>query len=168
MTSYVVALSSLNLAGLRLLFTIGGCVGFAVVLFGLTLDRKTQASTQEDPSQTSGAGSNQEPPLEQPSPAEQIIYLSTEPVPTKSSEMSQQQKIAAALGRAGMTNPISSRALSSQPTTSQESRQSPTNPVTAAQHKSVPPRSAKNMRRMIFLAGSIIALLSLILLLTLR
>lgn len=41
----------------------------------------------------------------QSSPSTEVVRLSPEPVPINTSEMSQQQKIAAALMRAGMSNP---------------------------------------------------------------
>src|SRR5579864_7158500 len=102
MTSVAVALGALNLAGVRVLCTIGSCAGLIVVLFGLRLNRKAPNASQEPPSApTEASPISQEPPAQPPAAAQQIIRLTANRSAIKSSEMSQQQKIAAALDRAG-------------------------------------------------------------------
>ena len=163
MTSIAVALGALNLAGVRLLCTIGSCAGLIVVLFGLRLNRKARSSSQEPHSQLSDARP-QEPLAQPPVATQQIIRLTTNPGATRSSEMNQQQKIAAAMDRAGIatstswTNPASF----CQPTTEQET------PAIAPDQAPIQTHSSSLIRKMFLLGGSMLALISLIVFLTIR
>jgi hypothetical protein len=162
MTSIAVALGALNLAGVRLLCTISSCAGLIVVLFGLRLNRKARSSSQEPPSQLSNA--HPQEPLAQPSSAaQQIIRLTTNPGATRSSEMSQQQKIAAALDRAG----IATSASWSNPAPLSESPTEQQTPDIAPDQGSVQTHSS-TLRKMFLLGGSMLALISLIVFLTIR
>jgi hypothetical protein len=165
MTSVAVALGALNLAGLRVLCTIGGCAGLIVVLFGLRLNRQARNSSQEPPSEPTKANPMPQEPLAQsPAAAQQIIRLTTANAGTiRSSTMSQQQKIAAALDRAGIATPAtwSNPAPLSEPTTKQQNPAiSPSQPP-AETHSSI-------LRKMFLLGGSMLALISLIVFLTIR
>jgi hypothetical protein len=86
---------------LRLL-TIGGFIaGLVSFTRGLRLRRKEQGS------QSAGSTPGTLTTLsaaEASNSAQELIRLSTETVPTKSADMTQQQKIAAALARAGISN----------------------------------------------------------------
>jgi len=165
-----VGLNVLNSAALRLLCTIGSGAGFAGILLGLRSDRKAQRSSQE-----SHSGSDLPDSSCEPSPAEccgtqEVIHLSTHSGPTKSSDMSQQQKIAAALTRAGITNsaawsvPASSRAtigvMDPPPEPPIAADRTPDN-VSVSEHSTLP-------RRIILLGGLVLFLLSLILFLAIR
>jgi hypothetical protein len=164
MTSVAVALGALNLAGLRVLCTIGSCAGLIVVLFGLRLNRKALNASQEPPSApTEASPISQEPPAQPPSAAQQIIRLTpTNPGTVRSSEMSQQQKIAAALDRAGIATSAtwSNPAPLSEPTTEQT-------PVIAPDQAPAQTHSS-TLRKMFLLGGSMLALISLIVFLTIR
>jgi hypothetical protein len=174
MSSSDVALGALTLAGLRLLCTIGGCAGLVVVLFGLRLSRKASTSSQELHSPPADAPPIHElPPAEVPATAQQTIRLTTDPGPARSSEMSQQQKIAAALGRAGISNSSSwsSPVQSCQPTTQQEvpdGRSPLTRPVLSPDDSPIQRTSSSLIRKLFLLGGSILALISLIVFLTIR
>lgn len=161
MTSFAIALGALNLAGVRLLCTLGSCAGLIVVLLGLRLSRKARNSSQEPPSQLSDARPQE--PLAQPAAAQQIIRLTTNPGAIRSSEMSQQQKIAAALDRAGIATSASwpTPAALSEPTTEQQ---------TPAFAPDLPPvqTHSSTLRKMFLLGGSMLALISLIVFLTIR
>ena len=164
MTSFAVALGALNLAGVRLLCTIGSCAGLIVVLFGLQLNRKARSSSQEPPSAAAEARPMSQEPLAQPPAAvQQIIRLTTNPGATRSSEMSQQQKIAAALDRAGIATSAawSNPALLSEPTTEQQTAAIGPDHAPAQTHSST-------LRKMFLLGGSMLALISLIVFLTIR
>lgn len=162
MTSVAVALGALNLAGVRLLCTIGSCAGLIVVLFGLRLNRKARSSSPEPASQPSDAHP-QEPLPQPPSAAQQIIRLTTNPGATRSSEMSQQQKIAAALDRAGLATPASwsNPAPLSEPPTEQHTPDIAPDQGSVQTHSSI-------LRKMFLLGGSMLALISLIVFLTIR
>ena len=174
MTSSAFALGSLNLPGLRLLCTIGSCAGLVVVLFGLRFSRKASNSSQELHSPPADAPPiHERPPAEVPAAAQQTIRLTTDPGPTRSSEMSQQQKIAAALGRAGISNSASwsSPVHSCQPTTQQEvpaSRSPLTRPVLPPDASPIQTNSSSFIRKLFLLGGSMLALISLIVFLTIR
>jgi hypothetical protein len=163
MTSVAVALGALNLAGVRVLCTIGSCAGLIVVLFGLRLNRKALNASQEPPSApTEASPISQEPPAQSPAAAQQIIRLTTtNPGSIKSSEMSQQQKIAAALARAGIATSAtwSNQAQLSEPITQQQTPV-PDQPPTQT-HSSI-------LRKMFLLGGAMLALISLIVFLTIR
>lgn len=164
MTSLAVALGALNLAGVRLLCTIGSCAGLIVVLFGLRLNRKARTSSQEPPSvPVEPRPISQEPQAQSPAAAPQIIRLTTNPGATRSSEMSQQQKIAAALDRAGIATSASwsNPAPLSEPTTEQETPAIAPDQAPAQTHSST-------LRKMFLLGGSMLALISLIVFLTIR
>ena len=174
MTCSAAALGALNLAGLRLLCTIGSCAGLVVVLFGLRLNRKASNSSQEPHSPPADAPPiHQLPPAEVPVAAQQTIRLTTDPGPTRSSEMSQQQKIAAALDRAGISNSASwsSPVQSCQPTTQQEvpaSRSTLASPVLPPDDSPIQTTSSSLIRKLFLLGGSMLALISLIVFLTIR
>jgi hypothetical protein len=164
MTSFAVALGALNLTGVRLLCTIGGCAGLIVVLFGLRLNRKARNKSQEPRSAPAETHTiSQEPVNQPPASDQQIIRLTTYPAATRSSEMSQQQKIAAALDRAGIATPASwaNSVPLSEPTTEQQ-----TPAIALDQAPAQTPSSI--LRKMFLLGGSMLALISLIVFLTIR
>jgi hypothetical protein len=168
MTFSILALSTLHLAGLRLLCGIGGCAGFTIAWLGLRLERKAQRSSQEFRSESNESNSAQEYATAQSCAPPHVIHLSTAPTPARSSEMTQQQRIAAALNRAGMTN-----SGWSQPEirTATSLLESPPEAVTKPEHNpdAEPLRSASSFKaKLISLAGATLALLSLISLSTLR
>ena len=168
MTSSAVAMSSLSLAGLRLLCTVGSCAGFAVVMFGLRLDRKTQMASSESGAQSVDAGSLAGEPRAESSEPSEIVRLSTEPAPTRSSDMSQQEKIAAALSRAGIANAAwSSPAASATATTRliAPNRSPATHHVV---HHGRTQWSSSSARKLLVLGGCLMVLLSLSVLLSLR
>jgi len=149
MTSVTVALGALNLAGVRVLCTIGSCAGLVIVLFGLQLNRKARSASQEPPSAPAEARPIPQEALAQPcAAAQEIIHLITNPGAIRSSEMSQQQKIAAALDRAGIA------------TSAAWSNPAPDQPL-AQTHSSI-------LRKMFLLGGSMLALISLIVFLAIR
>jgi len=162
MTAFAVALAALNLAGVRLLCTIGSCCGLLIVLFGLRLNRKPPSSSQESDSRLSEARP-QEPLSQPPAAAQQIIRLTANPGATRSSEMSQQQKIAAALGRAGIATSAtwSNQAPLSELITEQQTPAIAPDRAPVQSHSSI-------LRKMFLLGGSMLALISLILFLTIR
>jgi hypothetical protein len=169
-----VALIALNLAGLRFLCFIGSCAGLVVVLFGLRLSRKESNSSREPHFAPADALPIQQPPgTQSPAAARQVIDLTTQPGPTRSAEMSQQEKIAAALGRAGMARLASwsSPASSCQPTTEWETLAAPsraTPPVTSQDRDPIHTQSSSLIRKLFLLGGSMLALVSLIVFLTIR
>jgi len=165
MTSFAIALGALNLAGVRLLCTIGSCCGPIVVLFGLRLNRKALNTSQEPPSApTEARPIPQEPPAQPPAAAQQIIHLTTtNPGSIRSSEMSQQQKIAAALDRAGIATSAtwSNSTPPSEPPTEQQTPAIAPDPPPAQTHSSI-------LRKMFLLGGAMLALISLIVFLAIR
>jgi len=168
MTFSVLTLSTLRLAGLRLLCAIGGCAGFAVILLGLRRARREQSSSQESRPESGEANSARESATVESRPLQEVIHLSAGPGPARSSEMTQQQRIAAALSRAGMTN-----SGWSQPEihTASALLDPPSESATESDHTQgaqplQPPSGFK--RKVILLAGTMLALLSLVLLLILR
>lgn len=168
MTFSVVALSTLHLAGLRLLCAIGGFAGFAVILLGLRRAHRGQGAPQESCLNPAKESLAREIATSQSPAVPEVIHLSADLSPARSSEMSQQQKIAAALSRAGMTN-----SGWSQPEihTASAVLEPPSEGVTESDHtqgdQPLPPHSGFN-RAVTVLAGTTLALLSLILLLILR
>ena len=169
MTSSAVAMSSLSLAGLRLLCTIGSCAGFAAVMFGLCRDRKEQMKPLESGTQSVQAGSLGEESRAESSGPSQIVRLTTDPAPSRSSDMSQQEKIAAALSRAGIakaawSSPIASGTATA-PTTAPA--QSPTTPHDISTHVRTHSPS-RTTRKLLLLGGGLLVLLSLSVLLSLR
>ena len=173
MTCSAAALGALNLARLRLLCTIGSCAGLVVVLFGLRLSRKASNSSQElHPPPADAPPIHQLPPAEVPVAAQQTIRLTTDHGPTRSSEMSQQQKIAAALCRAGISNSASwsSPVQSCQPTSQQEvpNRSTLASPVLPPDDSPIQTNSSSLIRKLFLLGGSMLALISLIVFLTIR
>jgi nucleoid-associated protein YgaU len=164
MTSVAVALGALNLAGVRVLCTIGSCAGLVIVLFGLQLNRKARNSSQGPPSAPAEAcPMPQEPPAQPLAAAQEIIRLTTNPGAIRSSQMSQQQKIAAALDRAG----IATSATWSNPAPSSEPTTEPQTPAIAPDQAPVQTHSSI-LRKMFLLGGSMLALISLIVFLTIR
>jgi predicted component of type VI protein secretion system len=173
MTSVAVAQGALNLAGVRLLCTIGSCAGLIVFLLGLWLNRKARSSSQEPHSKlTDACPRSQEPPGQPPLAAQQIIRLTTNPGATRSSEMSQQQRIAAALDRAGIATSASwsNPAPLSEPATEQEppAASSTPSPAIAPEQAPIQTHSSSLIRKMFLLGGSMLALISLIVFLTIR
>jgi hypothetical protein len=172
MTSSAVALGVLSPAGLHLLCTISSCVGLLIVLFGLRLNRKRTHSSQERDSQPVDATAiHQAPTVQSPAAAQQVIHLTSTPGPVRSSDMSQQQKIAAALGRAGISNSASwLRPESSPPITVQ--RTAPGSPSsrsdTSPADNPMQTHSLSLIRKLLLLGGSMLALISLIVFLTIR
>jgi hypothetical protein len=172
MTSFAVALGVLSPAGLRLLCTISSCAGLLIVLFGLRLNRKTSHSSQKRDSQPADATPiHQAPTVQSPAAAQQVIHLTNTPGPVRSSDMSQQQKIAAALGRAGISNSASwSRPESSPPITVQET--APGSPAsrsdTSPADNPMQTHTSSLIRKLLMLGGSMLALISLIVFLTIR
>jgi hypothetical protein len=173
MTSVAVALGVLNLAGVGLLCTIGSCAGLIVVLFGLRFNRKARGSSQEAHSPITDAPPIAQAPLASPpAVAQQIIRLTTNPGAIRSSEMSQQQKIAAALDRAGITASASwtNPASLSETATEQETFAAPSTPRPAIAPEQAPiqTHSSSLIRKMFLLGGSMLALISLIVFLAIR
>ncbi|MBZ5685052.1 MAG: hypothetical protein LAP86_08455 [Acidobacteriia bacterium] len=165
MTSAAAALGALNLAGVRLLCTIGSCAGLIVVLLGLRLNRKAHSSSQEAHSPITDARPvAQAPPVQSAAASQQIIRLTTNPGATRSSEMSQQQKIAAALDKAGIATSAtwSNPAPSSEPATEQQT------PAITPGQAPIQTHASSLIRRMFLLGGSMLALISLIVFLTIR
>ena len=147
-----------------MLCTIGSCAGLIVVLFGLRLNRKALNASQEPPSApTEASPISQEPPAQSPAAAQQIIRLTTNSGTIRSSEMSQQQKIAAALDRAGIATSAtwSNQAQLSEPTTEQQTPAIAPDQAPTQTHSSI-------LRKMFLLGGSMLALISLIVFLTIR
>jgi hypothetical protein len=166
MTFSVLAPSTLHLAGFRLLGTIGSGTGLAVILLALRLDRKVRRSSPEplpecaeiNAAESSAAGFV---------PSPEIIRLSTASVPTCSSEMTQQQKIAAALSRAGLANPGWSQPEGRAASTAFDTRSVSTR-KSADTGKAVPSSHSGSKSKLILLGGAILAALGLVLLVTLR
>jgi hypothetical protein len=168
MTFSVLALSTLHLAGLRLLCGIGGCAGFTIVWLGLRLERNPLRSCQESRPESDESDSAQEYATAPSCALPEVIHLSTDPGPARSSEMTQQQRIAAALSRGGMTNSGRPQPEIHTATTLLES---PTGSVTKSDQnrKAEPLPSPSGFKaKLILLAGTTLALLSLISLFTLR
>jgi len=170
MTSTAVARSILNLAGFRVLCTIGSCAGFAVILLGLLSDHKVRHSSPESHSHCAGPCSTHESsPAESRAPRE-VVHLSADSGPTKSSDMSQQQKISAALMRAGIAN---SAGWSTPPRSRAATAVMDPPPATPAAEDRTPDRipiSARSTRprNLILLSGSVLLLVSLILFFAVR
>src|ERR1700745_2536794 len=94
---------------LRIVYAIAFCTGIAAIFFGYRRSRmllgdpwdplrRKRDSNPEIPAASPAAASTDSMP--------QVIRLSLPPVATRSTEMSQQQKVAAALIRAGVANPL--------------------------------------------------------------
>lgn len=171
MMSSAVALSSLNPAGLRLLCTITSCAGLIVVLFGLRLNRRASTSSREPDSLPAAAPPIPKQPLEQsPAATQEIIRLTTNSGPTRSSEMTQQQKIAAALDRAGIASSTTWATPAESCTehvTSTSTSSAPT-PALSPSTDPVQTPSSSLARKLSLLLGSLLALISLIVFLTFR
>jgi len=155
--------SILHLAGLRLLCAIGGCAGFMVVLLGLRLERNRRCSSQGSRPESTEANSAPQSATAQSLAQPEVIHLSKATGPARSSEMTQQQKIAAALSRAGMAN-----SGWSQPEiqTATALLESPPESVTKSDHNpdaEALPSHAGFDRKLILLAGATLALLSIVL-----
>ena len=94
----VLRLSQPDLA-LQFLSVVGSCLGVAIFLRGLRLRRAwIQASSKAN------ADSSQRTENVAAHPTQETIRLTTDLLPVKSAEMTQQQKIAAALARAGTSH----------------------------------------------------------------
>ena len=90
--------------GFRVLSVIGSFAGLAIALFGLGIGRKARSLRAID-SEPTTPGRIIEPGAVERLTAPQVIRISTEPGTIRSSEMTHQQRIAAALGRAGISGP---------------------------------------------------------------
>jgi len=171
MISFAAALGSINVAGLSLLPTAGGCAAFAVVLFGLDLDRKPRSPSQECNSQSPTPSSAPEPHAAESSEEgeQQVIHLPANPVPVRSSEMSQQQKVAAALSRAGIAySAVWSHPMPSRPTPAVIGGPSEP-PTTNHSGDAISPHEPSALNgKLLLLGGLMLALGSLILFLALR
>jgi len=88
--------------------------------------------------------------------APQVVHLTTTPAPTKSSDMTQQQKIAAALTRAGLANPAAWSTPASSPHTTPDVAPLPEDRPTRSSHI------------ILLSAGSLLALTSLLAFLLIR
>ena len=168
MTFSVVALSTVHLAGLRLLSAIGGFAGFSVILVGLRRAHKGQGSLQESRLDPTKENFVRESAASQLPALPEVIHLSTDLGPARGSEMTQQQRIAAALSRAGMTNSgWSQREIH----TASAVLDPPAECATESDHRQdaqpLPSHTGFN-RTVTVLAGTMLALLSLVLLLILR
>ena len=173
MTSSAIALGVLSPPGLHLLCTIGSGAGLLIVLFGLWLNRKATHSSQECDSQPADAPAiHQAPTAQSPAAAQQIIHLTSTPGPIRSSDMSQQQKIAAALGRAGISNSASwLRPESLPPIPMQETAPGPlpaTRSDASPTDNPMQTHASSLIRKLLLLGGSMLALISLIVFLTIR
>ncbi len=101
----VLRLSQPDLA-LQFLCVVGFCLGVAIFLRGLRLRRVwVQASVSlASSSSKANADSSQRTENVAAHPTQETIRLTTDLLPVKSAEMTQQQKIAAALARAGTSH----------------------------------------------------------------
>lgn len=167
MTFSVVIPSTLHFAGLRLLCAIGGCAGFMVVLLGLRLERKKRCAPQEFRPDSAEAEATEKPATAQSIALPEVIQLSTISGPARSSEMTQQQKIAAALSRAGLANPGWSQPEGRAASTAFDTRSVSTR-KSADTGKAVPSSHSGSKSKLILLGGAILAALGLVLLVTLR
>jgi hypothetical protein len=95
--------SQLDLA-LELLCAVGFCLGVAIFLRGLRLRRAWASVPPASMSSKPNAYSSQRTEDVEAHPIQDTIRLSADPVPMKSAEMTQQEKIAAALARAGTSH----------------------------------------------------------------
>jgi len=105
MIGFAVTPSSFPHAEFRLLCMIGSFAGAAVIFLGLGFERKVRFRQRADSQGTNPALTQATEPASLTKVPQEIIQLSTELAATRSSEMTQQQKIAAALGRAGIASP---------------------------------------------------------------
>jgi hypothetical protein len=170
MTFSAVAPGPLNFAELRLLCTIGSCVGVAVIVLGLRLDRKGRHSSQEHYAESSGPDPVHESSTAESRAPKEVIHLSTNFGPMKSSDMSQQQKIAAALTRAGIANSVGWSIQGSSRTAiavMEPPPETPTSEDRAPHHTPISAHSSL-LSRLMVLSGSMLLLLSLISFLALR
>jgi len=126
--------------------------GIAIFLYGLILLRRSQYIV---PRTKLPAAASDPLDAECLVPAQHIVHLTTVAAPTRSSEMTQQQKIAAALTRAGIANPAawSSSAPSSQAT---------------AERSLNPAQPMPSSHLLVLCAGSFLALASLLMFLLIR
>jgi hypothetical protein len=166
MTFCAVPLCALHLTGLRVLCAIGSFAGFAVILLGLWLDRNARGSSKESCQESNEANPAQESASAESSLRQQVIRLSIDPDPTRSSDMTQQQKIAAALTRAGLGTAGWSQPEHSGSTVVEAPSDSATKIDDA--EEAVPPAHSSSKRKLILLVGATLAALSLILFFTLR
>src|SRR5215469_4793 len=165
MTFSVLAPSSLHFAGLRLLCAIGGFAGFALILLRLRRPRSGPTSSQESRLEPAKENFVRESATSQSPARPEVIHLSTDRGSARSSEMTQQQRIAAALSRAGMTN-----SGWSQPEirTTSALLDPPSECATQSDHPQDAQPPASFNRTVTLLAGTILTLLSLVLLLILH
>ena len=157
-------------AALPLLCVIGIGTGIVMFLYGR---RPTRKPLQSEQKVTSPARSSISPVS-----TVQVIRLSPEPDSLKSSEMSQQQKIAAALLKAGLSTSTSwshSESLHTADTASNVQVMADPSEAVANRHantsRSAAPEAAQNnssLKKFLVWAGPLLALLSLYLLLHLK
>jgi hypothetical protein len=105
-TSYLIFRLSQPSLALQFLCAVGFCLGAAIFLRGLRLRRtriQVPASRDSISWETNRHPFPQRTDKVAAAPPQEITRLSLDPAPMKSAEMSQQQKIAAALARAGMS-----------------------------------------------------------------
>lgn len=163
-------LSQPNLA-LQFLCVMELCLGVAILFRGLRL-RRIRANVLPSPHPTpwkTNGSFLQHIKQDIPDPIEEIIRLSPDPVSMKSAEMTQQQKIAAALARAGTSHSASwlheSTAVATEPDPSEQET------TTVREVHSAPltpqPKFA-NISQLLIWSGLALALLSCYLLVTIR
>jgi hypothetical protein len=137
-----------------------------VILLGLRLDRNARGSAQESRTESAELNSAEESAAGESSAQEEVIRLSIDPDPTRSSDMTQQQKIAAALTRAGLATAGWSQLEHSASTVVEAPSDSATKIDDA--EEAVPPAHSSSKCKLILLVGATLAALSLILFFTLR
>jgi hypothetical protein len=108
--SLSVLVSHLDPARLRTLYAIAFCTGLAALFAGFRRSRaRPTESANSVPSKPDSNPHTPPPsaPVDSADSTPQVIRLSVPPVGARSVEMSQQEKVAAALIRAGLSNPTS-------------------------------------------------------------
>jgi hypothetical protein len=168
-------------ARLRILYAIAFCIGLAATFFGFRRSRALpiKSDNAEQPRQDS----NSEVPAtvaqaESADSTPQVIRLSLSPVAARSTEMSQQQKVAAALVRAGIPNPASwteSPHLEDATSTAKsESSSTISDPAVVPATRYLKPSQQQNsatpgfLTKLLLISGALTALVSLYLFLRIR
>lgn len=164
---------------LRLAGALGFSIGLTAFLLALSRPRSKQTSSSAEP--ISASPSTDSPALHassQPEPsAPQLIRLSLPPIAARSTEMTQQQKVAAALLRAGIANPaawIDSSADRAEENSASTSTAIGESPATSASQTSAPQSQPENQlglawrRKLLLSAGLSLALVSLYVFLRIR
>lgn len=165
------------------LLRLAGALGFSIGLtaFLLALSRPRTKQTSSSPEPISASPSSDSPALhasaQQEPSAPQVVRLSLPPIAARSTEMTQQQKVAAALSRAGIANPaawIDSSADRADENSASRSTAIAEPPATPASLTSDPQSQPQNQpglawgRKLLLSAGLSLALVSLYVFLRIR